>query len=295
MKDAQEILRGELLVLEKEVGETPLACMERWRRERTVECEGFGADDAVEAYRTVKMTYAGRLDPMAAGVLLALTGDRVHEKESFLRLPKTYTCTAILGVETDTYDVLGVLAKKEAAAGESGRTELVSLGEMESILRSFVGTFAQKYPPYSSKTVGGKQLHTISREGGLDDVSADEYPSQEVTVLSVENISLASVSLIGSGPAGKERPEGLVSQVIDSVQKVTGDFRQAETIEAWKAHDFADREDIQIVTFVVSVSGGTYIRGIVHDIGQQLGVGACIWRLRRMCVGEYRAMSGRDN
>ena len=286
-KSMQEILKGELLVLEKEVGETPLACMERWRQERIAGCSELDAGDAVEAYRTVKMTYAGRLDPMASGVLLALTGDRVHEKESFLKLPKTYTCTAILGVETDTYDVLGIPTGKGAHADESGRSEPVSLGEVEEALGSFVGTFVQKYPPYSSKTVGGKQLHAISREGGLDELDAGDYPSQQVAVLSVDDISIGDISVAG--------PKGLVAQIVESVQKVVGDFRQAETVEAWKAYESVGSEKNQTVTFTISVSGGTYIRGIVHDIGQQLGVGACIWMLHRTCVGEYRAVSGMDN
>ncbi|MFM2374954.1 MAG: hypothetical protein RLZZ165_50 [Bacteroidota bacterium] len=38
----------------------------------------------------------------------------------------------------------------------------------------------------------------------------------------------------------------------------------------------------------IRCSKGTYIRSLVHDLGQVLGVGAYILELRRMRIGEYR-------
>jgi tRNA U55 pseudouridine synthase TruB len=48
-----------VLKLYKNVGETPLECLERFRVENS-------------EYKDVPMTYAGRLDPMAEGVLIVL-------------------------------------------------------------------------------------------------------------------------------------------------------------------------------------------------------------------------------
>jgi tRNA pseudouridine55 synthase len=138
-----------VLVLNKQVGETPLECINRFKESHS-------------EYANVKMTYAGRLDPMAEGVLIVLTGEMVHKKEEFLKLPKTYECVAVLGVSTDTYDVLGLPSSYQE---EGLGMEFVR--EMETKLQSFIGTFEQKYPPYSSKTINGKQMHTLAREGGL--------------------------------------------------------------------------------------------------------------------------------
>ena len=41
------------------------------------------------------------------------------------------------------------------------------------------------------------------------------------------------------------------------------------------------------VAFTVRCSKGTYIRALVHDMGQVLGVGAHLTRLRRTAIGEY--------
>ena len=40
-------------------------------------------------------------------------------------------------------------------------------------------------------------------------------------------------------------------------------------------------------TFKVSVSKGTYIRSLAHDIGKELGCGAILSELRRTRIGEY--------
>ena len=61
----------------KNIGETPLECLERVRLE-------YGKAPEVP------MTYAGRLDPMAEGLLLVLSGKELQNKDKYLGLPKTY-------------------------------------------------------------------------------------------------------------------------------------------------------------------------------------------------------------
>lgn len=45
--------------------------------------------------------------------------------------------------------------------------------------------------------------------------------------------------------------------------------------------------DLPFVTFTVGCSKGTYIRSLAHDIGQQLGVGAYLYELKRTKIGDY--------
>lgn len=242
----------QVLILNKQVGETPLECMDRFR----------GANPE---YANVKMTYAGRLDPMADGVLMVLAGDAVHRKDEFSGLDKEYVCTAILGVATDSYDVLGVGSATEFAK------QIPSDEIIKNTLQSFVKTFEQYYPPYSSKTINGIQMHTLARAGELENV---EIPKLNVTVFSVSDISIATVSL-----------RETVADIINRIGKVRGDFRQSETIEFWKK---LYGNELQTVTFKITVSSGTYIRGIVDELGKQLGCGACVWKLTRTRVGDYR-------
>ena len=56
-----------IIVINKKEGETPLEALEDFRRKN-------------KEYKDVKMTYAGRLDPLVSGLLLVLAGDEVREK-----------------------------------------------------------------------------------------------------------------------------------------------------------------------------------------------------------------------
>lgn len=68
--------KSEILSLYKELGETPLECLQRFKAEHP-------------EYMEAKMTYLGRLDPMAEGLLLVLVGN-TKDKEKYLSLDKTY-------------------------------------------------------------------------------------------------------------------------------------------------------------------------------------------------------------
>jgi tRNA U55 pseudouridine synthase TruB len=88
--------KAEILKIYKNLGETPLECLYR-----------FKADHPV--YQETKMTYLGRLDPMAEGLLLVLAGN-TRDKEKYLSLDKTYEFEVLWGFESDTYDILGKIS-----------------------------------------------------------------------------------------------------------------------------------------------------------------------------------------
>lgn len=46
--------------------------------------------------------------------------------------------------------------------------------------------------------------------------------------------------------------------------------------------------EMPFIKFTVEVSSGTYIRSLVHDIGQKLGCGAILTALRRTRVGDFK-------
>src|SRR4051812_2270372 len=80
----------------KPIGFTPLQVIEKLR-------------EKFPEYKNVKIGYAGRLDPLAHGVLLLMIGDATKEREKYLGLDKSYEFEAVLGVSTDSYDVLGLV------------------------------------------------------------------------------------------------------------------------------------------------------------------------------------------
>src|SRR3989344_5427873 len=138
-----------IIVLDKKEGETPLAALERFRK-------------SIPKYKNakdVRMTYAGRLDPMASGLLLILAGDETKKKEKSLALTKEYDFTVLFGFSTDTYDILG----KVTHSLIRGNSRIDLEKKIKNNLKFFRGKFRQKYPSYSSKTVAGRPLFSYAR------------------------------------------------------------------------------------------------------------------------------------
>jgi tRNA U55 pseudouridine synthase TruB len=76
--------------------------------------------------------------------LIILVGEECKGKDRFLPMKKEYEVEFLLGVETDTYDLLGIFQK------ESEVSEIT----IEK------GKFTQPYPPFSSKTFSGGKAET---------------------------------------------------------------------------------------------------------------------------------------
>ncbi len=244
------------LILYKEVGETPLECLERARR-----AEGI-ADN-------IPMTYAGRLDPMAEGVLLVLVGEECKEKEKFLGFDKEYEIEVLFGVATDTQDVLGVIQHADADVK-------MSPDFIEKIPERYVGTFSQKYPAFSSKTIAGKALHTHARQNTLPK-DAREMPERDVKIYSVDFLEKREVT-----------GANIAEQAIKKVQKVNGDFRQEEIIGGWQ--DFAKKytdNKFSVIKLKIKCSTGTYMRVLAETIGRDMGKCALAFSIKRITIGAF--------
>jgi len=220
------------------------------------------------AYSGLKMTYAGRLDPMAEGVLLVLVEEAVHEKDLYLKAEKEYEAEILFGFETDTYDVLGLPLQKEGIKASDER--------VKKELEKFRGEVSLSLPPYSSYKIQGKPLFAWAREGKLSEI---EIPIRKTEVYDIE--------FLESGEIDQEKLSGMIVKRID---KVSGDFRQGQIKDAWKnLLQNEDPEKFKIVKIRFTVSSGTYIRSIAHELGKRLGGGAILYSLVRTRVGEYEA------
>ncbi len=240
-----------ILLLYKESGETPLQCLERFKL-------------AYPEYQSMPLTYAGRLDPMAEGLLLVLSGEEVYNKQSYLDLPKTYQFDVLWGFETDTYDALGLV--------QSTSDKPPTSQEIETVLSKYVGKRQQVYPLYSSKTVEGKPLFVWARSGDADSI---EIPRREIEIFSLMHV--------GSGEVAGST---LADKIQSSLEKVKGDFRQEEIKEGWQK--VTDRgKKYHISSFEMTCSSGTYVRSLAHDLGVYFGSGAIALHIKRLKIGPY--------
>ncbi|HDQ16562.1 MAG TPA: hypothetical protein ENN31_00340, partial [Candidatus Vogelbacteria bacterium] len=59
------------------------------------------------------LSYAGRLDPLAEGVLPVLVGKEENQnREKYLKMDKKYLARFIFGFSTDTGDIMGLIKEK---------------------------------------------------------------------------------------------------------------------------------------------------------------------------------------
>ncbi len=238
-----------VLHLDKLVGETPLACIERFRAQHS-------------EYENAPMTYAGRLDPLASGALLVLVGDECKQKAAYLGKDKTYEIKVLFGVATDTHDILGKI---------TSQAHIENFPETANeIAKSFVGTFEQKYPAFSSKTIDGKAMFDHAKEGTLPD--EEDIPTKTVTIYSIKNIQREDIS-----------KTDLQHYVMGTIALVSGDFRQEEIARGWKNFfdTVPDGQNFYVLQLTVDCSSGTYMRSLANEIGKKLGIPALALAIHR--------------
>jgi len=217
-------------------------------------------------YENVTISYAGRLDPMADGVLLLLCGDANNERTLFERLPKTYRFTMILGVATDSYDTMGIISAVTPSS--------ISQIELDQVLTHWPKTFEQPYPPYSSARVNGKPLFYWAREGKLDSIA---IPTKHVTIHSLQCLSIHHMPFAQ-----------IATESIAQIHHVNGDFRQKDIVDLWDSFNKIHQdESLTLAECEVSCESGLYVRSLAHEIGKQLGCGACTFSITRTRVGDY--------
>ncbi len=244
-----------VITLYKNEGETPLECLERFRAHNP-------------EYENVPLSYMGRLDPMASGILLVIAGEENKNREKYLGLPKEYDCEILFGVSTDTYDVLGLVDEINKQLDES---EIQT--RVKKLIPDFVGMYKQTYPPFSSKTVDGTPLFQHSRNGTID---LENLPSHEVRVSSIDILSWSSISA-----------DDLQKQIEERIYRVSGDFRQDEILETWEQNLKKSATFFPIIKLHISASSGFYVRTFAHELGKRAGIPALALTIVRTKIGEY--------
>jgi len=234
----------------KYLGETPLEAL-RHLRER---------EDPSGHY---SWTYAGRLDPMAEGWMYVLSGDDVYRKDEFTDRDKVYEVEVLWGIGTDSYDLLGL--PQHITGMSPPRAEIAKK------LARWQTTFDQPYPPFSAKTVHGKPLWQWAREGKLERIVV---PRKEVTIRAIKHIDDRTINT-----------DDLLQTVNERCALATQDFRQDEVLQAWKYVLGGPTAKYVVTAIRVRCSAGTYMRSLAHDLGEQLGCGACAFSIHRMNVG----------
>lgn len=243
----------DLLVIYKLSGETPLESLNRLR-------------NSFSELRKEKLSYAGRLDPLAQGVLLVLVGETNKERGRYLNFDKTYYFDVLFGVESDSFDPLG-LVKKGSLPSEK-LSNVIS-----TVSSNWLGKREQFYPPFSSKTVKGKPLFQWTREG-----KKVVLPSREIFIYNFDFLQRVDVPV-----------SFLVKEAKEKIKRVRGDFRQLEAIKCWNKIEKSSlsKETLPLVRFKITASSGTYVRSLAQQMGSRYKSSALAFHIVRVKVGTF--------
>ncbi len=243
---------NQILLINKPVAKTPLEVI-------------HFVKEKIKKFKNEKFTYAGRLDPMAEGLLLLLYGQNLHNKNNFLNLNKEYQAQIVLGINTDSYDALGLptLISKQC----------YDTDQIKNSLLNYIGNISLQLPPYSSKPVNGKPLFWWAQNNKLNDI---EIPIATTQIFDIKDIKFEVL------------PFYIVKDyIIKTASQVNGDFRQTQIIDHWQNFNLPSEQKLQIINFTISCSSGTYIRSIANKVGIELDSGAFLLKLKRTKIGPY--------
>lgn len=257
------------VVLEKPAGQTPLEAIQAWKAERP-------------EYAATSATYAGRLDPMASGKLLVLLGDECRKREQYTDLDKEYEIEVVLGLSTDTGDVLGMPRASKRQTRPSPKA-------IRAALASLAGTRIVPYPAFSSRTVNGKPLFQHALEGTLGTISIPEHE---------ETIYRAQVTGRRQLTAAELRDElravlAVVPRSTEPSKAMGADFRQDEIRAAWDDLLDSSSRSFAAVSLRIACASGTYMRTLAGDIGAALGTSGFALSIHRTKIGTYVPIGSR--
>ena len=245
-----------VLSIYKPIGKTPLDIIKNLKKKKE--------------YQDTKMSYAGRLDPMAHGVQIILTDELCRQPQTYLNLDKTYEFSICFGIETDTHDILGKITDVELDNNIYSDNRLI----ISDILDKFVGKIIQEYPLYSSKRVSGKPLWNYAKNNLPVDI-----PIHEIQIHTLQYIDVISLDF-----------HQYLQEIIDKIRILDEnyDFRQKEIIEGWSQLINTNKnQKISLLKLKAEVSSGTYIRILVRDICDYLGIIGMTSEIHRTKIGIY--------
>lgn len=238
-----------------------------------------------------KIGQGGTLDPLAEGVLVIGVGAGTKHLQQFLNCTKEYRTVGLLGSATTSYDSQEPIMRRSPFAHVT--RELVA-----STLPQFTGELMQVPPLYSAVRIDGKRLFDYARQ---DIPLPRPIEARKVTVS-----ELRLVDWLPGGTHAYKPPSAEISDadhaLVDKIRNMTGSSYDTQRVDATNG-DAGDSDKPPAATpasdapassdappamvLDMTVSGGTYVRSVVHDLGAAVDSAAHVARLIRTRQGQF--------
>jgi tRNA pseudouridine(55) synthase len=209
-----------------------------------------------------KATHTGTLDPMAKGVLVVLTGEDRLNKSKYSDWQKTYKFKILVGIGTDSHDLLGLT--------KNISDKKINIKDLEKNIFKFVGKQTQKVPSFSAQRINGLS--------GFDLAKQNKRFKQQENKIEVFSLEIKEEETISN--------KDLLTYIEENINLVKGDFRQTEILKNWN-EVLKEEKEFQLITLESITSKRTYIRSIVRDIGIKLNIPITTFSINRTKNGQY--------
>ncbi len=208
-------------------------------------------------------TYAGRLDPLATGVCIVLSGSDRHHKQEFLDLDKEYIVEIVFGIGTDTLDPLGIITAINPKS--------ITAENIQAHFLSLTPRYSQQPPRYSSIPIDGQPSFSHAKKKTNKAPNARLVQISKIELLAMHQLSTTN----------------LVHESLERIGQVKGDFRQEEIKKSWKEMIKNLAPELSVCKLRVTCGSGTYMRSLARDLGMKLDTPALALRITRTRVGQF--------
>ncbi|OSD01526.1 pseudouridylate synthase 4 [Trametes coccinea BRFM310] len=220
----------------------------------------------------VKIGQGGTLDPLADGVLVIGVGKGTKKLSDFLDCVKEYRTTCLLGCETDTYD-------SEGKQVRLAPWHHVTREQVEKTLEQFKGEIEQIPPIFSALKMDGMPLYEYARKGIP---LPRPIEKRKVTVHELE-----LVEWLGSDHSFRFPEKKFTKEEQEALQKTLKSVDSSTSIEDQPDQEVPPEKAPTAFVLRMKVSGGTYVRSIVHDLAHTLGSAGHVVTLTRSRQGAF--------
>jgi tRNA pseudouridine55 synthase len=276
---------------------------QRWKSKtkRNRDNDRFTTNSDGSSSMAPKIGQGGTLDPLADGVLVLGIGAGTKRLQQFLDCTKEYKAIGLLGTSTLSYDADEPILLRRPY-------DHVTSEVIEEALPSFRGKVKQMPPLYSAIHIDGMRLFEYARQG-------KDLPRP----VEKRNVEITDLQLIEWNEGGQhsykepekecdeeERRVALRARLLAGMDPVenTSVSESKRGTEAEGNTDVGDKAGTEkstppTFTLQMTVSSGTYVRSVIHDVGLQVKSAAHVVRLSRTRQGdwispEYRLKEGED-
>lgn len=222
------------------------------------------------------LSYAGVLDPMAEGWVTVLVGkEENRERVKYTQATKEYYVDVLLGVSTDSGDLMGVVENCSLSAGSYKQDEIMKI---ISAISSFPDLYEQRVSRLANKKFQGKPLWLYALEDRY--IADEDLPLNEVQLFERELVAMYEIS-----------EKVLIDDLVSMGEVFGGNFRMDRILPSWNRL-FGERliekayQYFKIITLRLKVSKGFFVREFVKDVSRQVNYPLVIYRLKRTKVEE---------